>query len=559
MKRLRLVIAMAIVWGGVAISAPSPDKPGQGKGATTPSKASTTAPADTAPLSAGLNPFEAPEFTTRASVIDELVFSQLEKLGIKPARPCSDSVFLRRAFLDVIGTLPTVRESAQFYADRSANKRAALIDRLLAREEYVDYWAMKWCDVLRVKAEFPINLWPNAAQAYHRWIRTAVRDNMPYDRFAREMLTSSGSNFRVPPVNFYRAMQNREPAGIAQTVALTFMGQRADKWPEEKLSQMAAFFGKVGAKGTQEWKEEVIFFDPSKTNATPLAEPHFPDGSTPGKSTHGISGDADPRLVFADWLIRPENPWFTRAIANRCWGWFMGRGIVHEVDDIRPDNPPVNPALLSCLERELRNSKYDIRQLMRLILNSRTYQLSPIPADPSRADEARGQFAFYPVRRLEAEVLIDALNQVTGGAEHYTSVIPEPFTFIPEDFRAIALPDGSISSPFLELFGRPARDTGMESERNNRITAAQRLHLLNSTQIQRKLEDGPQLEHFLKTESLSRPDITGLYLSILSRHPSESESEAALTYARKNKGKPREAALDLAWALINSAEFLHRH
>ena len=157
----------------------------------------------------------------------------------------------------------------EFILDRSPNKRRALIDRLLERDEFADYWAMKWSDLLRIKAEFPINLWPNAAQAYHRWIRTSIKENLPYDQFVRQMLTSSGSNFRVPPVNFYRAMQNREPAGIAQTVALTFMGTRADKWPKERLAGMAAFFAKVGYKHTAEWKEEIVFFDPGKTNAPP--------------------------------------------------------------------------------------------------------------------------------------------------------------------------------------------------------------------------------------------------------------------------------------------------
>jgi hypothetical protein len=359
-------------------------------------------------------------------------------------------VFLRRVYLDVIGTLPTPKEATQFYTDQAANKRAALIERLLARDEYTDFWTMKWCDVLRVKAEFPINLWPNAAQAYHRWIHTAVRDNLPYDQFARALLIGSGSNFRVAPVNFYRAMQNREPAGIAQTVALTFMGQRTDKWPEERRAQLAAFFGKIGSKSTLEWKEEIIFFDPEKTNSEPLVEPRFPDGSKPR-----MDAATDPRVVFADWLIRPENPYFGRAIANRCWAWLMGRGIVQEVDDFRPDNPPTNPELLTYLERELRGHQYDLKELLRLILNSRTYQLSSLPADSEKADEARANFAVCQVRRLDAEVLIDALNEVTGGTERYTSAIPEPFTFIPEDLRSIALPDGSISSPFLELFGRP--------------------------------------------------------------------------------------------------------
>jgi hypothetical protein len=285
------------------------------------------------------SPFESLATPKAATRIDELVLGKLNKLGISPANLCSDAVFVRRAHLDVIGLLPTAQEASDFILSTNANKRRLLIDRLLAREEFADYWAMKWSDLLRVKAEFPINLWPIAAQAYHRWIHTSIRDNKPYDQFARELLTSSGSNFRVPPVNFYRAMQNREPEGVAQTVALTFMGVRAEKWPAEKLAGMSAFFAKVGAKSTSEWKEEIIYFDPASTNIVAHAAV-FPNGK-PAK----LSPDQDPREAFANWLIDSKNPWFTRNIANRAWAWLLGRGIIHEPDDIRADNPPSNPEL----------------------------------------------------------------------------------------------------------------------------------------------------------------------------------------------------------------------
>ncbi len=413
---------------------------------------------------------------------------------------------------------------------------------------------MKWSDLLRVKAEFPINLWPNAAQAYHRWIRTSIRENKPYDQFVREMLTASGSNFRVPPVNFYRAMQNREPPGIAQTVALTFMGVRAENWPKDRLAGMAVFFSQIGYKPTGEWKEEIVCFDPNHA-----AEPGgvaqaavFPDGTQVR-----LAPDRDPREVFADWLIDAENPWFARNIVNRIWSWLLGRGIIHEPDDIRPDNPPSNPELLAYLEKELVASHHDLKHIYRLILNSQTYQLSSIARD----DDPRGaaNFACYPLRRLEAEVLIDALCQITGTTEEYSSAIPEPFTFIPEDLRSIALPDGSITSSFLEMFGRPPRDTGLESERNNRPTAAQRLHLLNSSHIQRKIEQSPKLGLQMRAKANPRQVVTGLYLTILSRFPTDEELKIVATYAQPGGAKGREAAVDLAWALINSAEFLYRH
>jgi len=283
--------------------------------------------------------FDGQALPTPQDKIDQLVFAQWKRLRIRPAGRCTDEVFVRRVYLDVIGTLPSAQEAREFLRDRDPDKRRALIDRLLEREEFADYWAMKWSDLLRVKAEFPINLWPNGAQAYHRWIRTSIRENKPYDRFVREMLTASGSNFRVPQVNFYRAVQSREPQAIAQAVALTFMGARAEKWPKERLAGMAAFFSRLGYKSTSEWKEEIVFFDPLRR---PVGPAMFPDGTTAS-----LAPDQDPREVFANWLIDPKNPWFTRNIVNRVWSWLLGRGIIHEPDDIRPDNPPQTPELLS--------------------------------------------------------------------------------------------------------------------------------------------------------------------------------------------------------------------
>jgi hypothetical protein len=487
--------------------------------------------------------------------IDALVFDRLNRLDLQPANLSSDAVFLRRVYLDAIGTLPTAQEAAGFLEDQDPNKRGALIDRLLERHEFADYWAMKWSDLLRVKAEFPINLWPNAAQAYHHWIRAAIAENRPYDRFVRELLTSSGSNFRDPPVNFYRAMQNKEPQAIAQTVALTFMGTRAENWPPERLAAMAGFFSQIGYKETGEWKEEIVYFKPlSASAAAPLAIPAaaFPDG-TPATLTPG----RDPRQIFAGWLTAPRNPWFARNAVNRVWSWLLGRGIIHEADDIRAANPPVNPELLAYLERELIASKYDLKHIYRLILNSQTYQLSSIP----RTDRAEGaaNFASYPLRRLDAEVLADAICQVTGTTETYTSAIPEPFTFIPEEQRSISLPDGSITSAFLELFGRPPRDTGLEAERNNKLTAAQQLHLLNSSHVERKIEQSPKIQDLIRNSKGGQALARELYLTTLSRYPTAAELSVVSAYSQNGKVKPREATIDLAWALINSAEFLYRH
>ena len=481
--------------------------------------------------------------------IDAIVFSHLSKAGVTPAAVSSDEVFLRRVSLDVLGTLPTAQQATAFLASKDPDRRKTLIDELLQRDEFPVYWAMKWSDLLRIKAEFPINLWPIAAQEYYRWLLDSLKNNKPYDQFARELLTSSGSNFRVGPVNFYRAVQNREPQSLAQAVALAFLGVRTEKWTAAQRSAMAIFFSQVGYKPTGEWKEEIVFYDRSKPLAS--ADAVFPDGTR-----IRLQAGRDPRMEFADWLTGPRNSYFARAIVNRIWAWLYGRGIIDEPDDIRPDNPPLYPDLLTYLETELVSSGYDLKHIYRLILNSNTYQLSSIPR--SAKPEAAHQFASYPVRRLDAEVLIDALNQITGTSEQYSSAVPEPYTIMPNSERAIALPDGSISSPFLELFGRSPRNTGMESERNNRPTAAQRLYLLNSSQIQRRIDQGPALQAIYgKTDAHAA--LTSLYLTILSRYPTEAESKIAAAYAHDAGLNRRQAAVDVAWALINSTEFLYRH
>jgi hypothetical protein len=497
-------------------------------------------------------PFEGEAGLKPQGRIDELVAARLKQLGLEPANGCSDAVFLRRAYLDVTGTLPTADEARRFLADTAADKRRKLVDQLLERDEYVDYWTMKWCDLLRVKSEFPINLWPNAVQAYHRWIRASVQENLPYDRFVRELLTASGSNFRKPQVNFYRAVQNKEPQALAQAVALTFMGVRPASWPKERWSGMAAFFSQIAYKPTIEWKEEIVLFDQDKAAteaaAKTLQAAVFPDG-TPAKLAPG----QDPREAFADWLLAPKNPWFARNMANRVWFWLLGRGIVNPPDDLRPDNPASNPELLAYLEQELVASRYDLKHLCRLILNSATYQRSHIwTADDARAE---ADFACYPLRRLEAEVLIDAICQITGTTEQYSSIIPEPFTFMPEEQRAVTLADASITSVFLEKFGRSSRDTGLESDRNNRPTAAQRLHQLNSSHIRRKLETSPKLQPLLRSNTQKRAEIAAeLYLTILSRFPTDDEMKTLEAYAQRGT-----MARDLAWALINCPEFSYRH
>ena len=570
------------------------------------------------------NVFETANRAGMDCVIDKIITPKLSTLDIHPAL-CSDGVFVRRVYLDVIGALPTAKEARDFIEDKDMrNKRRLLIDRLLEREEFAEYWAMKWGDVLRIKAEFPSNLWPNAAQAYDRWVRSSLAVNKPYDKFVRELLTSSGSNFRVGPVNFYRAIPNRTPEGVAEAVALTLMGARADAWTPERQANLAAFFKQVGYKTSAEWKEEIIFWDPYRLGEIPgsmtvgkaaLVPPKPADGAaaTPAPAPKAvvlkspeplkavfpdgtevtIPPDRDPRDVFADWLIRPENPWFAKSIVNRIWAWLLGRGIIHEPDDIREDNPPVYPLVLTYLEKEFVKSNYDMKAVYRLILNSRTYQATSLLR--VKNPKAEAYFGSYLVRRLDAEVLIDAIDKVTGTTDLYTSAIPEPFTYIPADVPAIAIADGSITSPFLSLFGRSARATGYMNERATKPLPGQWLHLLNSSHIQRKLESGTWMTKLTENPNRSLEDILNeLYLTILSRYPTPEEIQNIVGYlvltvapeSADGGGKPskpsksskpslkpsrpggmpqmsaaqrRDNAIDIAWALINTIEFQYRH
>jgi hypothetical protein len=518
--------------------------------------------------------------------IDDLVLAALKAKGIPPSDRCTDEVFVRRVFLDAVGTLPTSAEVRNFLADRSPEKRSRLVDALLDRPEFAEYWALKWGDLLRVKSEFPSNLWPNAVQAYDRWIRDSVRENKPYDKFVRELLTSTGSNFRVPPVNFYRAFQDRSPRMIAENVALLFMGVRLESsgFEEGQILGFAAYFAKIGYKNTDEWKEEIILFNPEGKLTDPKTgkpvRPAPPRGKPPD-----LTPDKDPRIALADWLTARDNPWFARCIANRVWFWLLGRGIVHEPDDMRPSNAPWSEDLLAFLAKEVAGGGYDLKRLYRLILNSGAYQRSSKPNAWNAADEAG--FARYRVRRIEAEPLLDAINQITGSGEKYTSAIPEPFTFLPADQRAIALADGSIESPFLELFGRPPRNTSFESERTSAPSVFQSQHLLNSSHIQRKIVQSRELQQLAGTAPRAggpgrgfarRPQPAGegagaaagerpgtprvleeLYLRILSRYPTDEEKRIALDYVASSKRRPFESFCDLVWALINSKEFLLKH
>ncbi len=498
--------------------------------------------------------------------IDELVLAKLKELGIPPSEPSTDQEFLRRVYLDVIGTLPTPQQVREFLADEDPQKRGKLIDGLLLGDEFADYWTLKWGDLLRIKAEYPSNLWPNAVQAYHYWVRDSIATNKPYDQFVRELLISSGSNFRDPPANFYRALKKRDPQGFAEATALVFMGARigcaschghpTESWTLEDNLGMAAFFPQVKFKNTGEWKEEIVFLDPTQTMRHPktraVVEPKLLDGEV----VHVEPGE-DPRIKLAQWLTSADNPWFAKNIVNRIWFWLLGRGIVHEPDDVRPTNPPSNARLLAYLEQELIDHEFDLRHVYRLILNSATYQRSSTPNRFNAGDNVF--FSRYPIKRLNAEQLSDAIGQVTLVWDGFTSRIPEPYSQWPSGFRATQMSDGSVGTPFLELFGRPPRDTAYEGDRDCRTSMRQALFLISSSELEAKIARSPRVRQWIKDAKTDAQIIEEIFLLTVSRLPTPEEKQKAIEHVTKNSAARMQALQDLMWAPLNTKEFLLNH
>jgi len=494
--------------------------------------------------------------------IDELVYAKLQAMNLPPSPLSTDEAFLRRAYLDVIGILPTADEARAFLAHPD---RAKLIDSLLARDEFNDFWSLKWGDLLRIKSEYPVRVWPKAVAVYYQYVHDSLAANKPYDQFARELLTSSGSNFRVGPANFVRAVPAKDARTLGETAALVFMGERIgcarchahpqESWGLDDDLQLGAFFARVNYKGTQEWKEEIVYPDFKQTLRHPrtraVVEARLPGAAAPTK----IGVEEDPRGQFADWLTAPSNPYFAKNISNRIWFWLLGRGIVNEPDDLRPTNPPTNPELLAYLESELVTHRYDLRHLYRLILNSRTYQLSSEPNQWNAGDTAL--FSHYPVKRLAAEQMLDAISQFTETNEKFRSIIPEPYSNWPATYRATQISDGNTECNFLDLFGRPPRDTPYETERNNDPTLKQALYFLNSEQLEGKVSGSPHLKRVL-----AKPDpevVDDIYLSSISRFPTPEEKKRLLDYLTAKKSTRAQAVQDVAWALLNAKEFEFNH
>jgi len=475
--------------------------------------------------------------------IDRLVEKELSARGIQPSEKCSDDVFLRRLYLVTTSRTPSPEVVREFFKDKSADKRARMVDQLLASDEYVDNQTLKWGDLLRVKSEFSSNIWPNGVQAYNRWLKVQFRENTPYDVMVKNLLISTGSNFRDPAVNFYRINQERSPNAFLRDINQIFLGIR------NYDRGMEFFFSQVSFKKTQEWKEEIVYLDPDM--------PPYGGAMLPNGKRAPLKRGEDFRIPYVEWLVSDENRQFAYTIVNRIWFWLMGVGIVEPADDFRADNPPANTALLEYLRKELVAHQYDLRHIFRIILTSDAFSRSSISNDGNRADNR--YFSHYPTQRLTAEQLMDAICDITGVPDRYSSRAPEPFTHYPAGTRATEIGDGTVTTSQLQLFGRPSRDVSLESDRNNTLTFKQVIFLLNAGHILDKIQNSPVIRNLVETNRERRKLIEEIYIRTLCRFPEAKEMASIIAYADENKLGNIKLAQNLTWALINSNEFIFNH
>jgi hypothetical protein len=488
------------------------------------------------------------------NLIDKLVNAKLQRLKILPSEIASDAEFLRRLYFDLIGVPPSPEELRAFVADRTETrkKRAVAIDKLLDRPEFVNHWAVKWSDLLQVNRA---KLGDKGVWAFREWIRDALAENRAYDKMVRELITARGSTYRNPPANFFRF--TREPKAAMETTTQLFLGVRMvcaqchdhpfEQWTQNQYFHLTAFFGAVGVKSGGESDEEIVYEKREETetrhpkdNRVMSAKFLFDVDKT------GLRED-DLRESLASWLTSPANPLFAKAIVNRLWSYFFGVGIIEPVDDIRGSNPPSNPALLDALTKDFLDRKYDLRHLIRTIVNSRTYQAS-YRTNEWNADDATN-FSHALPRRLTAEQLHDAIHLAAG--------VRPKVAQVPADSLAQDFPDPSIErGGFLDLFGRPERQTSCECERRPDVSLVQALNLLNGSTIAEAIADpNGRISRLILAGASDRAIVEEIYAAALSREPSSSELDMALTYLARGGGRA-ERAQDLLWALINSNAFL---
>jgi hypothetical protein len=515
------------------------------------------------------NPFPydiEPEVFARAprhNFVDDLILKKLQTLRIAPSAQSSDNEFVRRAYLDAMGTLPTAQEVAQFVSDQSPTKRAQLIESLLARDEYVDYWTNRFADTLLVSSRF---LKENAMWSFYNWIRGSVATNKPYDQFVREIVTANGNTLENGAANYY--VLHKETTELNENFSMAFLGMSItcarchnhplEKWTQKQYFQMANLFARIGMKNGARDGDVQIYTNPfGEVNLPRLGKP-LPPAPLDGEAL-AFHAATDRREHLAHWLTSSSNPYFARSFVNRVWKNFMGRGLVEAVDDMRATNPPSNDELLTGLAADFTARKFDVKHLIRTIMNSAAYQRSSAPNETNKQDERF--YSRYVMRRLPAEALLDALSQVTG--------VPTMFPNYAAGTKSMQVPDAKLNNYFLALFGKPLRIMTVESERTAEPSVAQALHTINGDTINEKLRaPGGIVDSFIRLGLSDEMAIEHLYLSALSRKPRPDEAAgliAAMSEARagvkssSGVNARRQALEDLAWAVLTSKEFLFNH
>src|ERR1035437_1672055 len=497
-------------------------------------------------------PYTWPEIAPR-NYVDEAVFAKLKKLRLVPSAICDDASFVRRAYLDLTGTLPTPEEASAFVEDHDGHKRDRLGDGLLCRKEFADLWVMKWAELLEIRSRENV-VYPKGALLYFEWLRDQMQTNAPLARIAQTRLTASGSTFRNPAATYYQS--EPDTLKLAENTAQVFMGMRIqcaqchnhpfDRWTLNDYYGFAALFAQVGRKAGDDPRETVIFDRHDGEVKHPVTHadmrPKFLGGEEPD-----LRGGSR-REALARWLTSPQNPYFARNIANIVWGHFLGRGIIEPVDDVRISNPPSNPELLDALAARLVGYHYDFKSLVRDICASRTYQLCTAPNDTNARDDHN--FSKAPIRRIRAEVLLDCISEVTG--------TPDKFPGLPRGARAVEIADGNTSDYFLTTFGRATRTTVCSCEVKIDPNLSQALHLLNGDTLETKIEQGGVVKKLLQQGEKPDQIIENLYLRCLGRKPTEQEAAKLKTFFTP-AAKPEQVLNDIFWSLLNAKEFVFNH
>lgn len=486
--------------------------------------------------------------------VDKHVFAKLRELQILPSELCTDEEFVRRVHLDAAGVLPEPDAVTAFLADKDPDKRKKLIDRVLDRPEYADYWALKWADVLRNTRK---QVAYKGAHNYRRFLYETFLHNRPFDAFVRALLTSSGDTMMNPEANYYRVA--RDPQDCAETTAQLFLGVRMqcakchnhpfERWTQDDYYGFAAFFARVRQKKPDAQGEQEVVYLARDGEVQHLRTQRVMPPKAPGQAPYTVDPSQDRRRFLADWLTQPDNPFLARSVVNRIWYHLMGKGIVDPVDDFRDSNPPSNGELLDALAGDFVKSGFDFRHVVRTILNSRTYQASARAHELNADDEKYFSRAY--TKLLPAEPLLDAISTATGTIEKFPG--------LPPGTRAIQLPDGEINHQFLQAFGQPTRELACECARESDSTLNQALNLINGDVIHNKLRDPNNRIGKLMAANKSDAEIIGeLYLATLSRPARPEEIQAASAHIEKTKDR-RRALEDIHWALLNCKEFLFRH